>query len=695
MINLMFHSNKFIHRMESTSTRNHENQQIRFRRFSGKGFSAFRTMHRIVSIGVLSGLTLLSVTTTTSQAQTERSRRVEPEGEEKELEGVTVTASRLVTPLNQAARQITVITQREIATAPVRSLQDLLVYSAGVDVQQRGGHGVQADISLRGGSFDQNAVLLNGVNISNPQSGHLSYDVPINLADIERIEIIHGASGLIYGSAAFTGGIHIITKQDAHERLLAQITYGQHKTYSADGRLSLPTKRSSHSVSASYKASDGYVDNTDYRQLNLFTETNYNFNSLNKVHAQIGWNAKKFGANAFYSPKYAGQYEQTDNFLVSLKGELGTERMRLIPIVYWNSAHDEYLLIRNNPAAYQNKHHVSSYGANLILAYQSAWGVTSLSTELRREEIESNKLGALRSVPQGIYTRSAQRTNASVGLEHAVQIGRLYSATAGLLLNHNTQRSGKYELMPSVSLTYRPLPDLSLSATWSTSVRIPTFVDLYYNSPAQEGSLALKAERSQSLETSIRYRKRFVEAYLTAFGLWGSDMIDWAKTRPTDLKYRAMNIGTLRTMGLEAGVKLRLSSLIPALGPGSQIRVDYARMHQEHDSDAVASLYVLRYLRDKLTLRLDLNPLEGLTNSWIIRVQKRMGQYETGTAGSGLYAHYPGYMTVDTRLDYTAFRGGTVSLLLNNITNRRYYDFAAVVQPGFWMSVGFTYRLGR
>ena len=108
-----------------------------------------------------------------------------------ELDEVTVTASKTGTPINQASKLVTVITKDEIAKAPAKSIQDLLVYVANVDVIQRGGHGVQADISIRGGSFDENAILIDGINFSNSQTGHYSFDLPINLSDIERIEIIH------------------------------------------------------------------------------------------------------------------------------------------------------------------------------------------------------------------------------------------------------------------------------------------------------------------------------------------------------------------------------------------------------------------------------------------------------------------------------------------------------------------------
>ena len=170
----------------------HTQVAVRFRRFDRKRYAAFRSMHKVINIGVVTASTLLFALPDTAQAQ----KVIEPNrtGEEAsvELEEVEVTASRAPIARNQATKIVTVIPAREIAAAPVTSIQDLLEYAAGIDVRQRGEGGTQADISIRGGTFDQIAVLLNGVNLSNPQTGHYSFDLPVNLSDIERIEVYSG-----------------------------------------------------------------------------------------------------------------------------------------------------------------------------------------------------------------------------------------------------------------------------------------------------------------------------------------------------------------------------------------------------------------------------------------------------------------------------------------------------------------------
>ena len=156
----------------------HTQVAVRFRRFDRKRYAAFRSMHKVINIGVVTASMLLFALPDTAQAQ----KTIEPNrtGEEAsvELEEVEVTASRAPIARNQATKIVTVIPAREIATAPVTSIQDLLEYAAGIDVRQRGEGGTQADISIRGGTFDQIAVLLKRGQPLQPTNWPLYFDLP-------------------------------------------------------------------------------------------------------------------------------------------------------------------------------------------------------------------------------------------------------------------------------------------------------------------------------------------------------------------------------------------------------------------------------------------------------------------------------------------------------------------------------------
>lgn len=181
---------------------------FRFKRFENKSYSAYNSMHKAVTIGVVSIMTLTFANATRTSAQVITSS--EGYMAEKTLEGFTLVDDALP---NQIGKVVTIITAQEIENLHAQSVAELLTTIASVDIQTRGAHGIQSDVSLRGGNFDQTAILLDGINISNPHTGHYSMDIPISIQDIERIEIIKGPSAIIYGASAFSGGINIITKK--------------------------------------------------------------------------------------------------------------------------------------------------------------------------------------------------------------------------------------------------------------------------------------------------------------------------------------------------------------------------------------------------------------------------------------------------------------------------------------------------
>ena len=186
---------------------------LRFKRFSNKGYALFACLGRVVLVGVLTVPTLShakagTLTTHVEAAADTLSRK------EMKLDEVVVTGSRAPLTALQSAKIVKVITADDIHRAAVETVNDVLKLATGVDVRQRGGFGVQTDISINGGTFDQITILLNGVNISNPQTGHNATDFPVSLSDIERIEVLEGAAARVFGTSAFSGAINIVTRRN-------------------------------------------------------------------------------------------------------------------------------------------------------------------------------------------------------------------------------------------------------------------------------------------------------------------------------------------------------------------------------------------------------------------------------------------------------------------------------------------------
>ena len=189
-------------------------QVLVFHHFGNKGYSLFACLGREVVCSVLSVATLTyasaeSVSTdpvVTDSTATTTAR-------EMMLEEVSVTGSRAPLTKSQAARMVTVLERADFAQAPVQSINDLLKYAVGVDVRQRGPIGAQTDISIRGGTSEQIILLLNGINICDPQTGHNAMDLPVDLSEVERIEVIEGPAGRIYGTSSLVGAINIVTME--------------------------------------------------------------------------------------------------------------------------------------------------------------------------------------------------------------------------------------------------------------------------------------------------------------------------------------------------------------------------------------------------------------------------------------------------------------------------------------------------
>ena len=134
---------------------------------------------------------------------------------EIDLDPVTVTSSLQQVKSSRSGRNIVVIKGDQLLNTPVHSIDDLLRYVPGLEVQARGPYGSQSDFVIRGGTFQQVLVILDGNRINDPNTGHFSSYIPIAPAEIDRIEIVKGGSSALYGSDAVGGVIHIITKSFA------------------------------------------------------------------------------------------------------------------------------------------------------------------------------------------------------------------------------------------------------------------------------------------------------------------------------------------------------------------------------------------------------------------------------------------------------------------------------------------------
>jgi iron complex outermembrane receptor protein len=670
----------------------------RFKRFVRRSYAVFNSMHKTVSIGVISGcmLTFAHTTKTAAQDQTLVIRDSVPG---QELDELIVSASKAELTLSQTAKLTTVITRDEIERQPVQSIQDLLKNIVGLDVRQRGPNGVSSDISVRGGTFDQVAILLNGANFTNPQTGHYSFDFPVNLSDIERIEIIQGPASLLYGAGAFSGGVNIVTKKDTDTNALLKTEGGMYEFWSVEARGAFQSASSTHSLSAGYNSSGGYIHDSDYKMLNLFWQSRFKAEHSN-LDVQLGFNDKAFGANTFYSPSYPDQFDDTQSFFASIKGEAGT-KLKFIPQIYWNRHYDCFQLYRNGtpdvPAWYtgHNYHYSDVFGFNLNTQYKWIGGVTNFGGELRNEGIFSNNLGRPLREPVGKYTKSDNRTNISYFIEHTY-LYKGFTLGLGILTNYNTAYSNDIGFYPSINAACWLTSNLKVFASWNNATRMPTFTDLYYVDPAQEGFPDLLPEKSEAFDLGFKYTNAFVVFSANGFYEKGKNLIDWIKENPQD-KLKATNLTSINKAGLEVNIALYFEKLLPQLAT-TRLNFGYMYLNQDKDAGNLISNYVLDYLRHKFIAGLA-HPIYGdLSADWQFRWQKREGTYSQLTGkddeGKNVFKEtaFPAFSLLDLKLNWK-LNDFTVYLSINNLLNVNYYDRGNVPQPGFWLIGGGVWKI--
>ena len=665
-------------------------QALRFKQFTRNGYALFSCLGKEVIVCTLSVTTLTNAKA--EGVSTHEAVAVDSLGrQEVKLDEVIVTGSRAPLTAIQSAKIVSVITRDDIERAPAETVNDLLKLAIGVDVRQRGGFGVQTDISINGGTSDQITILLNGINISSPQTGHNAADFPVDMADIERIEILEGSAARVFGSSAFNGAINIVTRREHKSGVTLSAEGGSFGTWGANGRAALTTGVVTNSLSGGYRQSDGGTLHSDFKRRQMFYQGDLASQHIN-LQWQAGLSSQDFGANTFYSAKFNDQFEATRRFLASLTGTIkpfDTDWLTLHPQIYWHRDYDHYQLIRGKEgaAAGENYHRTDVYGGGLTANVRWMLGTTSVGADIRREHIVSTAYGDELSQDEWIdisgsdrkYSRRGDRTNTSLFLEHNIIVGGL-TVSAGMMANRNTCLDGDYRFYPGVDISYRPDNHWKIYASWNKALRVPTYTDLYAKNSVQVGDLELKPERNSTFKAGTRYRTLGFAAVLSGFYSHGTNIIDWVYETAESRTYHALNIGKLNNMGYSLDATLNINEFMhnPFV---TRLKAGYAYIHQTHDTEhqIYGSLYALEYLRHKFTMQLDHRIVSRLTAQWNLRWQQRMNGFHP-------------YCKVDAKLMWKAPKY-EIFVKADNITAHRYYDLGGVKQPGLWMMAGASIHL--
>ena len=679
---------------------------LKFTHFSNRGYSLFAVLGKEVIIGVLSVATLQHATAhNVSNEALQTSSDSTVTNKQVMLDEVSVTGTRAPLTVSQQARMVTVLSREDIQAAPVQSVNDLLKYAVGVDVRQKGALGALTDVSIRGGNSEQITVLLNGINICDAQTAHNTFDFPVDISEIERIEVLEGPAGRVYGTSSLLGAINIVTKTPPSSSLSARIEGGSYGYLAAGARANIAQGRWNNQLSGSFTRSDGYLRNkanrlnADYKTSKAFYQGNYNDSQI-AVRWHAGMSVKDFGANTFYAAKYDDQFEHTFKTFTALQAENKQGKFHIRPSIYWNRSMDRFELFRGAPQKYAyNYHRTDVYGVNLNAYFDWSLGRTAFGAELRHEELVSTNLGEKLERPHHIhgtdrdYTNGINRTNLQFVLEHNIILSR-FTLSAGVIAVKNSQADMNMRVYPGIDASYRMGNAWKVYASYNTSLRMPSFTELFYSVGGHKADKHLKPEELSALEAGLKYNAHGVSGKTSIFYNQQKNLIDWISDGTLDANgsplWKSVNFGRINVVGVEASLSFDCRTLMPSQRFLKQFSLAYCYLNQnEKEHKGITSKYVLEYVKNKMVANLQLNLWRNLDLGLNYRLLHRMGGYIDTNNQRHNYATYG---ILDARLSWNTSKW-TAFAAANNLLNRTYVDYGNVPQPGTWITAGISIQM--
>lgn len=564
------------------------------------------------------------------------------------LDSITIKSSRIDLPFKMNSRTISVITMEDIKNSPATNLVELLQQEAGVDIRRQGVYGMQSDLYIRGGGFDQTLLLIDGVKSEDPQTGHHTLNIALPLEVIKRIEIIKGPAARIFGQNAFTGAINIVTKSNADLKNNIGFQLGSYNQQHITGTLGTKFEKSSLIGHASINSSEGYRYNTDFENQNYFLKSSFKTKS-NPIDVMATFSERKFGGNQFYSINAREQYEETQSSLVSISTTKYIGNVKIRPQVYWKRNQDMYLYIRANPSVYRNLHISNKVGAQINSSLESKIGITGFGIDIAKVGMESNRLG------------DHARWMGNLFFEHRFSIlENNLDITPGIAINHMSEFDTN--IFPGVDLGYSLNDKIRIYANAGYTYRVPTYNDLFYIGSRDIGNENLVPEKAISEEIGFKYFGKNLNLTVALFNRDSDNLIDYTKDNEED-KWQSNNLKSLNTKGVE----LQLNKPFDLVGYKQNIRFGYTYIEENLGSvRANFSKYILNALNHHFIAQLKTQFSKNTSQSILYKFAERA----TGQSYSVIDAQFK-LKIINLELTVT----------VNNLFNTSYVETGIVPMP--------------
>jgi len=560
---------------------------------------------------------------------------------QQQTQTVVVTGTFEPLTLEEIDRAIRVLPARSQALV-LNSLVDLLRLDPSVDLQERAPGGVQADISIRGSSFGQTLVLLNGQRLNDPQSGHHNMDIPVPMEAVSRVEVLRGSGSTMYGSDAVAGVVNLIAEPPAGVEFRLRTALGNQGINQERASTAFGDRKHSEQLSFARDFSSGFRPDRDYRNLD-FASTTRLVSNLGTSSLTAAYMDRPFGADQFYGN--FNSWEDTKTWFAGLQQTIADQTTVSLS---FRRHSDWFVLYRDRPDLFDNHTADESFQAALRRRQEvSSSSTLFYGAETLHESIVSTNLGD--------HSRTRGAAYAAMDFRALKRFSLSLSAREEVYANFSSA------LSPTVSGAMWLSQRWKFRASGSRAFRVPSYTDLYYQDPANVGNPGLKPESAWTYEAGLDWiPSAKVRGDLTVFQRRLRDGIDYYRASPEDI-WRALNIQNLRFTGVEAALHVAPSR-------GQFIDFRYTWLEGKQDTIPIgATKYTFNYPANSGVVSWQANPGAGL----ILRT--RVGILDRRARDT--------YVLWDL---FAALSRGKVHpfLQFSNLANTSYQEVLGVPMPG-------------
>ncbi len=629
------------------------------------------------------------------------------------VDTLNIPATSIPASIATTGRNVSIFTSKDIEALPVTSIDEMLKYIPGIEVQSRNGFGAQADISMRGSTYTQVLILIDGMRLNDPLTAHFNSNIPVGISEIERVEVLRGPAASMYGPDAVGGVIHIITKTFASNHKKGKNTdaniemdFGQDNLRRANlgfshnrdrikiGASVLVNQSTGQEIAAQtfVNGSDttslgGYNNYFDVRTATLSFSAPISDKWQLSLRSALDW--RDFSARYFYTGSVFDKSTETTGHLW-MQGQavrVGSKSSTVISAAYKYNE-DEFIYSPDFSSTNNHQTQLANFQVNHLVSVNGNLDIkTGVQADYRT--IVSNDRGDHEDLHLGIYGIAVYRPMSNLQL-----VGSLRG---------DYDENYNVEFVPQVNATYQPSKQLSIRAAAGRSIRAADYTERYVSfnlenlTPGRNlGNPDLLAESSWSEEIGLDW-KPIPEWRLsgTAFFRQGTNLIDYVSTNENNIVYNqnlrdsadyflATNIADVSTKGfeLESWYSRTMNN---DLYVGWGIGYTYLNTTNE---EGVVSAYLSNHARHLVNTNL-LVTMNEITFSLNGLYKARAGRI-----ANGINAELTeNYMVWNMKVDWKITPNFSAHVTALNVFNEQYADILGAKMPNRWLMGGIRWNL--